>query len=175
MTTANINRQFYIYVHRKPDGSPFYVGKGFGDRAYRFTQRNKHHQNVVAKYGIENITVEVFPCASEQIAFAYEVQTISALRAQGFNLVNYGNGGEGPSGIHRSSETRSKMALSKLGNEYGRANKGKPNGWSGRALSLEHKKKISSSLMGHDVTQQARLKMSVAKIGNKNRLGSSHA
>lgn len=61
--------QFYTYLHCKPNGDPFYVGKGCdtgsGRRSHAFGQRTKHHKNVVAKYGRDNIKVFVFPCESE--------------------------------------------------------------------------------------------------------------
>jgi hypothetical protein len=36
--------QFYTYLHCKPDGTPFYVGKGSGKRSNFMYDRNPHHQ-----------------------------------------------------------------------------------------------------------------------------------
>ncbi len=168
-------RYFYTYLHCTPDWTPFYVGKGFGRRAYRFSRRNKHHTGIVKKYGEENIIIRVFFFKSEQEAFDDERAKIADLRKQKIIIANYGDGGEGPSGVPRSPETRAKMRVAKLGNTYGRANKGKPNGWEGRKLSEAHKEKISGSLMGHPVSDESREKMAKAKIGNKNRLGGFNA
>lgn len=93
-------KQFYTYLHCKPNGEPFYVGKGTGKRCYEFfkSRRSEHHLNIVRKYGRENIMIFVFPCDSEKQAFNDEIQQISQLRSEGFNLVNHTDGGEGHSG-----------------------------------------------------------------------------
>ena len=92
--------QFYTYLHCKPNGDPFYVGKGRRNRARQFfdSRRSKFHMNIVRKYGVENVGVFIFPCESEEQAFADEIQQIAQLRAEGFELANFTNGGEGHSG-----------------------------------------------------------------------------
>lgn len=88
-------QQFYTYVHCKPNGDPFYVGKGTGRRAYDLVRDNKHHQNVVNKYGADNVGVFIFHCDSEDEALADEVQHIAQLRNEGFDLSNVTAGGDG--------------------------------------------------------------------------------
>lgn len=93
-----MSRQFYTYLHCKPNMMPFYVGKGFGKRAYNLVRRrNPHHQHIVKKYGAQNILVFVFPCDSEIQALADEIQHIAQLRRDGFELCNQTNGGDGVS------------------------------------------------------------------------------
>lgn len=89
-----------MYVHKRPDGTPFYVGKGLVRRAYDFaaSRRTEWHKNIVAKYGREAIKVETISCASEREAFDIERQKIAELRASGTELVNLTNGGEGAAG-----------------------------------------------------------------------------
>ena len=101
---------FYTYLHCKPDGTPFYVGKGKENRAREFSRdsRNKWHKNIVSKYGKENILVHVFPCDSEAQAFANEVQQIAQLRREGCELCNLTDGGEGQS--NPAPETRAKIS-----------------------------------------------------------------
>lgn len=73
-------RSFYTYLHCKPNGAPFYVGKGCrstgGERSHKFSGRNKHHQNIVAKHGKNNIKIYVFQCNSEQQAKVDEIQKL---------------------------------------------------------------------------------------------------
>lgn len=91
---------YYMYIHCRPDGSPFYVGKGTLRRALlKHRPENPHYQNVVSKYGKENIQVKLLQCATEELAFAAEIATIKSFRLQGERLVNIANGGEGSSGV----------------------------------------------------------------------------
>ncbi|MFZ2541952.1 MAG: hypothetical protein WAW75_09310, partial [Gallionella sp.] len=60
-----MNTQFYAYIHCKPDGTPFYVGKGANGRI-NLMKRGGWHQNIVDKYGAENIARWKFDCESEQ-------------------------------------------------------------------------------------------------------------
>jgi hypothetical protein len=89
-----------VYIHRRPDGSPFYVGKGTRRRAIDFSpsRRTVWHRNVVAKHGRENIRVQVIPCVCEAEAFALERVHIAIARADGSTLANLTDGGEGASG-----------------------------------------------------------------------------
>lgn len=105
--------QFFVYVHKKPDGTPFYVGKGLLRRAYDFapSRRTAWHKNIVAKYGRDAIMVEAIACLSEQEAFDVERRRIAEIRASGIDLVNLTDGGEGASG-HVSNE-RQLAALAK--------------------------------------------------------------
>jgi hypothetical protein len=106
---------FYTYCHlrKNPDGSPgtpFYVGKGSGRRAYRAKGRNKHWNHVAAKHGF---VVEILArWQSEKEAFDHEVFLISTFRAMGFKLVNLTDGGDGVSGFPVSAER--KLHLSRL-------------------------------------------------------------
>ena len=80
---ATSPNKYYTYLHCKPTGEPFYVGKGCnvgGRRSHNFSQRSQHHKNIVAKYGKANIGIFVFNCDSEAQAFADEIQQIAQLR-----------------------------------------------------------------------------------------------
>ncbi len=87
-----------VYIHYRPSGKPFYVGKGKINRAFGFSRRNLHHRNIVSKYGRNRIKVSIIPSLTEKHAFDLEKELISIYRKQGFNLVNYTDGGEGCSG-----------------------------------------------------------------------------
>ena len=170
--TAN----FYTYLHCKPDGTPFYVGKGRGRRAYRLDSRNAHHKKVTEKYGAKNIKVFVFECNSESEALSDEIQQISQLRSEGFLLTNVTRGGDGVSGLKHSKETIEKLRISKknISNETRQkmslANKG-------RSISIERRANTSTRVLGNKyalgniLSVETRQKMSDAKRGNKYRLG----
>jgi hypothetical protein len=165
--------QFYTYLHCKPNGDPFYVGKGCDSvntkRSHRFSCRNQHHKNIVAKYGRKNIGVFIFPCDSEEQAFADERQQISQLRHDGYELCNKTNGGEGPSGLTPSDETRTKLSL---------ANKGKIAWNKGIPNTKEQKDKISAALTGKKRSPEviARIANSQkGRPGGKSMLGKKHS
>ena len=157
---------FYTYLHCKPDGTPFYVGKGKGKRCFRINrEHNPHHQHIVKKYGKENIKVYVFECDSEEQAFADEVQQIAMLRLEGYQLTNLTDGGEGVSGHKHSEQTKVKLSISSRGRKMppcsesrkakiSLANKGNKNclgkqNMLGKSHSTEAKERISASLLGN--------------------------
>ena len=104
-------KQFYTYLHCKPNGEPFYIGKGCGTRSHNLASRNNHHKNIVAKYGKENIKIFVFLCESEAEAVRDEIIQIKQLREDGYILTNVTDGGDGMSGFKLDEETRNKMSL----------------------------------------------------------------
>ncbi len=98
---------WYVYILRRPDGRPFYVGKGKGGRAFFHENEARHPNdrrsnpfklNVIRKikaagyyiaYEIDMITT------SEEAAFDREMKLISALKRlhEGGPLTNLGPGG----------------------------------------------------------------------------------
>lgn len=98
---------FFVYVDCKPDGTPFYVGKGSYARLNDKRKRNKHHTNICAKY--PNWYRGIAFMGNEQNAFAKEIELIAKYKS---SLVNQTDGGQGSSGLPRTFEWKSKIALS---------------------------------------------------------------
>jgi hypothetical protein len=136
--------KFYIYLHLKPNGDPFYVGKGTLYRTKDLNKRNQHHKNIVAKHGAKNVEILIFPRETEQMAFDDEVKWIQVLREAGYELSNKTNGGEGTSGRILSLESRNKMSASAMGNQKGIGNKSR----TGQTNSLETNRKGAISRTG---------------------------
>ena len=163
-----MGRSFYTYLHCKPNGDPFYVGKGSAARGHNVYRRNPHHRNVVAKYGAKSIKAYIFPCASEREAFEDEVHQISQLRDSGYELVNLTYGGEGPTGRVFSQETRSKMAAAHLGVKISAETIAKRSAsLRGFKHSQETRDKMSSSQRGKTHTEDTKGKLALANIGKK--------
>jgi len=103
----------YVYIHRRPDGEAFYIGKGMGRRAWDFSPRRRtaHHRSIMLKYGRENVIVEIIPATSEAEAHALERVHIAIARARGDRLCNLTDGGEGRSG--RPATEAQKAGLAK--------------------------------------------------------------
>ena len=143
-----MRQDFYVYEHlRKTDGSVFYVGKGFGGRALRKTNRNKHWHNIVNKHGFD-VRFAVKD-VDEELSLLAEIERIDQLKKLGAKLCNLTNGGEGVLGYVATAETRKKLSEAHIGRKipkwlsekYSVLRKGKPK-------SEECKLKISKSNTG---------------------------
>ena len=151
---------FYTYIHCKPDLTPFYVGKGTFKRCHNFSRRNIWHKRIVKKYGKKNIQIIIHKKDSEESAFRSEIRLIRLFRSAGVELCNLTDGGEGVSGCkslvgHKvSMETREKLSKALKG-------KKKP------PRSVEHRKKISVIQKGKKVSEDQKIKQSLAMIGKK--------
>lgn len=109
---------FYVYEHWRPDRDEcFYVGKGKGGRANELRHnRSRLHKFIQAKLSRLGTAVEVRVVAaglSEPEAFAMERERIAFWRADGADLANWTNGGEGPSGYKQTPEHRQRRAAAK--------------------------------------------------------------
>lgn len=176
---------FYAYIHCKPDGTPFYVGKGTIERVrLRKRKHNKWHQNIVNKYGQENILVGSLECSSEEISFDLEKGLIKRLKLMGIEIVNQTSGGDGRSGSvvsedvkkriskklkgsknflgqKHSPESRARISKSLLGNKRGY----------GKIFTEEHRKKLKIAGTGRLFSEETKAKIASKLAGNKNCLG----
>lgn len=149
--------QFYCYIHKRKDGTPFYVGKGSKNRAFSFTQRNVWHKNIVAKEGGKhNIIVEIYPAVDEHNAFYLETVFIKGLSLF-FELCNLTYGGEGPAGFSPSIETRNKLSLALSGTKH-------PN--FGKHLSEDTKNKIRAANSKYKPTEDIRRNLAKKYTGS---------
>lgn len=175
---------FYTYVHfRKDDGRPFYVGKGFGNRYLRKTDRTFYWKNVEKKHGLDAKVMAYWP--TEQEAFEHEKFLILCFKDLGYSLVNMTDGGEGASGwvpseSWRKAKSKSQQHIFLSGgnpmlNEASRKKKSETE--KGKTRTKDHRQKISLGLKGNKNTLGQKLpedqkrKISAALIGNKNSLG----
>lgn len=182
------DQKFYVYQHhrpdkRDPDGNPvcFYVGKGHARRAYDMRRgRNRYHKFIQEKLKRLGLEVEVRIIAeglTESEAFELECGRIAFWKADGVELCNLSDGGEGPSGMKHteewkkansermkvrvvSAETRQKQSIAQTG-------KKKPK-WKKSPEAVE---KTRQATLGRKHTPEARAKMSAAKKGHKYNLG----
>jgi hypothetical protein len=95
---------FYVYLLCRPNGKPFYVGKGKGIRIFRHDDEARrghecHKCNVIRKIwrnGGQVIRYTIFTTDDESAAFAYEREMIALYGRK--NLTNLTDGGDGVSG-----------------------------------------------------------------------------
>jgi hypothetical protein len=102
-----MNNKYYTYAYLREDGTPYYIGKGKGNRAY--VRRQRRISPPVDKDKIillkKNLT--------EEEAFKHEIYMISVFGRKDLGtgiLWNNTDGGEGPSGMIHSKEAKKKMS-----------------------------------------------------------------
>jgi hypothetical protein len=132
---VNPNR-FYTYAYLRKDRTPYYIGKGKEDRAYKIHQKGisvpKNNSRIILLK--QNLT--------EEDAFKHEIYMIAVLGRKDLGtgiLRNRSDGGEGPSGAVKSEEYKKNKSESMRGeNNYN----------FGKSFSKEHKRKLSEAKVG---------------------------
>jgi hypothetical protein len=135
---------FYTYLYLREDGTPYYVGKGSGGRAFINSSRRVRVPTDKAR-----ILVQEFP--TEQDALAAEIFLISYYGRKDIGtgcLRNLTAGGDGLS--NPSLETRRKIGLANHLAQKGRKfSEERRKKLCGRKASMEHRRRISLSLFGN--------------------------
>ena len=151
-----IQAVFYTYLWLREDGTPYYVGKGSGIRAYR-----KHRVGTAP--AMDRILVQEFP--SEEDAFAAEIFLISYYGREDKGtgrLLNLTDGGENP-----PSPKGKKASPGKL--EKMRARRHSET--SKQLMSISAKSrfsdKINHPLFGKKRSEETRQKIAESHIGMK--------
>lgn len=112
--------RFYVYILCRPNGTPFYVGKGSNGRIYDHEREARsghrcHKCHVIRKVwraGGDIHRYIVFTTDDEQEAFTYERETIALYGRE--TLANETDGGEGVSGwVPTPEETARKSAATR--------------------------------------------------------------
>lgn len=151
----------FAYIHCKPDGTPFYVGKGAWRRVRYFGERNPHHKNVVAKYGAENLAYGAMECSDDKTAYTLEQGLIKCLRRSGVSLVNRTEGGDG--GRNPTPETRAKISeAAKKRGVSAACQEAKVKALKGRKLTTEQKEAIRQRQTGRVFTEEHRRNISIS-------------
>lgn len=151
----------YAYIRSKDSdtakaGTPYYIGKGKGRRAYR------KHTNISVPKDITKIVI-LETNLSEIGALALERRLIRWWGRKDNNtgvLRNMSDGGEGPSGFNHptrgikyTEEEKQRIYASRIGRQHSEetkrriseGQKGNPGHWIGKTHSEESKRRISES------------------------------
>lgn len=100
---------YYVYLHKRPDGSVFYVGKGKDRRAWDKQNRNPHWHHIVNKHG--GYDVEILKSdLTEEESLELEIKVIEEFGIE--NLANIILGGSGTTGLVHTEDTRKRMSES---------------------------------------------------------------
>ena len=153
---------YYTYAYLREDKTPYYIGKGKGNRIYskqKYIKPPKDKSRII--YLKQNLT--------EEEAFRHEIYMIAVLGRKDLGtgiLHNRTGGGEGSSGTVMGEETRRKISEANRGrikSEETRRKLSEVN--KGKTLSKETKRKMSESSKGNTASEETRKKISEAQKG----------
>lgn len=119
---------YYTYAWLREDMTPYYVGKGIGNRAYRSHRRGDTYMSPPPR----NRVLFLKRNLTEFDAYKHEnyIITILGLKSEGGILINMSYGGEGSSGRKPSDYCIQRSREANLG----------------KTLTEEHKKKVSAQV-----------------------------
>jgi hypothetical protein len=151
-----MNNNFYTYAWLREDGTPYYIGKGKGRRAFcnrgRGCKKPPHDRILILKKDL-----------TEEEAFKHEVYMIAVFGRKDIgtgilrNMCKGGAGGGAMAGKKHSEETREKIS---------RANRGNL-GRSGQKNTTEHNLKIGRANAGKKRSLEQRQRLSEVHKGKK--------
>ena len=150
-----MNNHFYTYAYLREDRTPYYIGKGKGERVY------KKSKNDIKPPKDKNRILLLKQNLSEKEAFQHEKYMIAVFGRKDLGtgiLHNRTDGGEGSSGVLQTEETKLKRS----------------NALKGRPRPEDVKNKIGEKNKGRAQSQEARDKISDTHKGNKYWVGKTH-
>jgi hypothetical protein len=179
-TQSYTDRKFYVYILFRETGMPFYVGKGSGNRWMGHEKDAKYldsyKDRIIRKMVAEGHKIrrrKFVEGLTEEAAFFLEKALIKKIgRYPNGPLANATDGGDGV--INLSLESRAKISISHLGNQYGK----------GQKMTPEHQKiltearkragykketydKIAEKLRGRKLSPERKEKLSISNKGRK--------
>lgn len=162
--------KYYVYRHiRLDNNTPFYVGKGSGNRAFTKQHRNQYWHNIVNKHGYRVEIVKYFETGQD--AYNFEFKLINLYKNYNLVKANLTDGGDGTKNPNK--EVRFKMGSAMRGKNHSLESRQKmSNNWNRGEYShsKETIEKIRQGNLGKKLTQGQIRRMSekLKTSGNPN-------
>jgi hypothetical protein len=151
--------EYYTYAYLREDGTPYYIGKGKGNRAH-----NQHKRKGIGFLPVppKDRIIKLKQNLTEEEAFKHEVYMISVFGRKDLGtgiLINLTNGGEGPSGAipWNIGKKLSQEIVEKIRKKA-----------TGRILDENTKQKMSKSHKGIKHTEETKKLISQKQLGKNN-------
>jgi len=141
-----MTEEYYVYAYLREDGTPYYIGKGKGNRAYH---RTKYELIVLPP--VDKILIILQNLTEEQAFFNERcyIEWYGRLNNNTGTLDNQTDGGEGISGYKHTEQSKEKIRHYSTGRYHSEETKEKCRiGNIGKKRSEEQKKRISESQKG---------------------------
>lgn len=164
-SSCNVPDGFYVYVYLRSDGTPYYVGKGSGKRAW-----GKHASHCPRPKDNNRIII-THSSLTELWAFAIERRLIRWYGRENNKtgiLANLTDGGEGGHGKVLSKDTKQKISKAHTGRIHTSESRiNMSNGQKGKKYSDEACKNMSLAAKGKPKSKEHIEKVSAANRGKK--------
>ena len=166
---------YYIYAYIRSDGSPYYIGKGTGRRAFKDTSRivppPKDKSRIII---MENNLTEVGALALER----FYIRWYGRKDKNTGILRNRTDGGDGVVGYVYTEEHRRKISETSKARKHTEETKrkiaqsriGEKHPFFGKKLSEETRKKMSDARRGQKRSAETRLKISLSNANKGKKL-----
>ena len=164
---------FYTYLWLRENGSPYYVGKGSGYRAFNPAG---HRCKVPPR---DRVIIQEFETEEDSLfAEMFLIAAYGRLDNTTGCLANLTDGGQNPParlGFKHSEKTKEQMSKSRKGfqqflghhqSDHQKARMKEVH--TGRLVSEETKKRMSEAQKGHAVSEESKKNMRAAKLGTNN-------
>lgn len=159
---------FFVYADCKPDGTPFYIGKGTQARLYERKRNNSDHSAICKQY--PNWYRGLIFMGNEAQSLQKEKEYIAQYRD---TLVNKTAGGQGITGLKHTDAAKEAVSKANKGRKWSlearqkmsQQRKGIPSPLKGVKISDAHKEKIINGLIGRNQTEETKKKIALAQKG----------